>query len=150
MTTNTWGHFLICRLSTQTGHIIHRELYSMGKSHPPMGISPSLKTVVLYLILWLGNLHHTVFMEEWFLTLPNTETFFHFLISKQRLRCSRLRGNRMRWGGRKCIVGQRWDYGVRREDQVEIQKMCWPLGVLLMCACLRECCSLRHFSSCWD
>lgn len=83
MTTNTWGHFLIFSLSTQTGHIIHRELCSMGKSHPPMGISPFLKTVVLYLLLWLGNLYHTVFMEEWFLTLPNTETFFHFLISKQ-------------------------------------------------------------------
>lgn len=83
MTTNTWGHFLISSLSTQTGHIIHQELYSMGKSHPPMGISPFLKTVVLYLLLWFGNLYHTVFMEEWFLTLPNTETFFHFLISKR-------------------------------------------------------------------
>lgn len=83
MTTNTWGHFLISSLSTQTGHIIHWELYSMGKSHPPMGISPSLKTAVLHLTLWLGNLYHTVFMEEWLLTWPNTETFFHFLISKQ-------------------------------------------------------------------
>lgn len=43
MTTNTWGHFLICTLSTQTGRIIHRELYSVGESHPPMGISPFLK-----------------------------------------------------------------------------------------------------------
>ena len=131
MTTNTWGHFLICSLSTQTGHIIHRGLYSMGKSRPPMGISPFLKTVVLYLSVWLCNLYHTVFMEEWFLTLPNAETFFHFLISKQRLRCSRLRGNRMRWGCRKCIVGQRWDYGLG------IQKMCWPQMVLLMRASAR-------------
>ncbi len=65
---------------------------------------------------------------------------------KARLRCSQLRGNRMRWGGRKCIVGQRWDYGVRREDQVEIQKMCWPQVELSMCVWLWEHCSLRHFS----
>lgn len=45
MTTNTWGHFLISSLSTQTGQIIHRELYSVGKSHPPMGISLFLKTL---------------------------------------------------------------------------------------------------------
>lgn len=40
MTTNTWGHFLISSLSTQTGHIIHRGrvgaqgggLYSTGKA----------------------------------------------------------------------------------------------------------------------
>lgn len=64
MTTNTWGHFLISSLSTQTGHIICQELYSMGKSHPPMGINLFLKTLLLYLLLWLCNLYHTVFMEE--------------------------------------------------------------------------------------
>lgn len=133
MTTNTWGHLLISILSTQTGHIIQQELCSVGRSHPPMGVSPSSKTVMLYLSLCFCNLYHTVFMEEWFLTLLYAETFFHFLISKQGWDVLGLEENRMRWRGRKCIVGQRWDYGVGREDQVQIQKMCWPQVVLLMC-----------------
>lgn len=130
MTTNTWGHFLISSLSTQTGHIIQQELYSTRKSHPPMGISPFLKTVVLYLLLWLSNLYHTVFMEEWFLTLPNTETFFHFLISKQGSDVLGL--EETGWGEE--AGSALWDndeiIGVRREDHVEIQKMCWPQVVI--------------------
>ena len=82
--------------------------------------------------------------------VPHSAKYWDFLSFpdfKARLRCSRLRRNRMMRGGRKCIVGQRWDYGVRREDQVEIQKMCWPQVVLLTCVCGRELCPLRHFSS---
>lgn len=143
-------HFFISSLSRQTGHIIHRELYSMGKSHPPMGISPFLKTVVLYLILWLGNLYHTVFMEEWFFTLPNAEAFFHFLISKQGWDVLGL--EETGWGEE--TGSALWDkdeiMGRGGVDQVENQKMCWPHVVLLTRACQRECRSLRRFSSCRD
>lgn len=77
-------------------------------------------------------------MEEWFLTLPNTETFFHFLISKQ---CWDVLGlEETGWGEE--AGSALWD-----KDEImvwgekirfEIQKMCWPRVVLLMWVCVCE------------
>lgn len=79
-----------------------------GKSRPPMGISPPLNSGAPYL---RGRDSLTFIMQcLWKNGSPLCQIlrlFFHFLISKRGLRCSRLRGNRMRWGRQEVHCGRK-------------------------------------------
>lgn len=62
--------------------------------------------------------------------------FLSFPDFKAGQRCSRLRWNRMMRGGRKCIVGQRWDYGgEERRSAWDSKDVLTAGGVINVCVC---------------